>query len=238
MAEEASAEFGLLLIEILEELKHNESANLYKLQIISSTLTIKDKTGDKMFSDSELEDIQSCKSIETLLINKLRHCYRWDDHHLLIVLMKSLKAKNCLKLLHFFEIKYYSQIKLHEIQAQLPPEGSKISEGYEKMIAIVDKIFSEITMEEYDELKQFIADHCGVEPYVVSPFLKAHSFFSVAIEWSIPAKAISYMTDAAKINAQKFCEEKFMYLKISTTVIFDYRDNVRLFLMLLLVYIL
>ena len=28
-----------------------------------------------------------------------------------------------------------------------------------------------ITKEEYDELKYFIAEHCGVEPYMLSPFL-------------------------------------------------------------------
>ena len=225
--DKVSAEFGVLLFEILEELKQNESANLTKLKIISSTLTVKDKSEIKMFSDSELEDIQSCKSIETLLVNKLRHCYRWDDHSLLTVYMSSLKSEKCLKLLHLFDAKIYSLHKLHQIQEQLPPESSEVPKDYVKMIAIVDKVFSEITKEEYDELKKFIADHCGVEPYVISPFLKTHPYFSIAIEWGIPVTATSYMIEMAKINEQKFCKETFVCLKISSAVIFDHRDNVR-----------
>ena len=165
VAENASIEFGHLLSEILEELKQNESAYLDKLQIISSTLTVKDRSGVKMFSDGQLEDIQSCTSIKILLVNKLRHCYRWDDHYLLNVLLSSLKAEKCLKLLHLFEVKVYSQLKLHEIKAQLPQESSEIPEGYEKMIAIVDKVFSEITKADYDELKS--------------------SLLQITVEWSL-----------------------------------------------------
>ena len=44
------------------------------------------------------------------------------------------------------------------------------------MVAIVDKLFSDITKEEYVELKQFISQHCGVEPDVMSPFSKASPF--------------------------------------------------------------
>ena len=225
--EKASTEFGLLLIEILNVLKQNESDNLEKLQIISSTLTVKDSSGVRIFSDSELEDIQSCTSIKTLLINKLRHCYRWDDYSMLTVFMSSLNAGKCLKLLHLFEIKIYSQIKLQQICEQLPQESSTVPEDYKKMIAIVDKTFSSITKEEYDELKYFIADHCGVEPCVISPFLKARPFFSVAIEWCIPVNAVSCMIETARANTHKFCKETFKYLNISSTVIFDYRKNVR-----------
>jgi len=225
--EKASAEFGLVLIEILKELKQNESDNLEKLQIISSTLTVKDSSGVRMFSDSELEAIQSCTSIRTLLVQKLRHCYRWDDYSMLIVLLSSINAKESLRLLRLFEIKVYSQIKLHQIQAQLSQEQIDLPKGYEKMIAIIDKIFLDITKIEYDELKQFIADHCGVEPYVVSPFLKASPFNSVIIEWLVPVTAISYMIETAKSNTHKFTKEIFAYLKISSTVIFDHKDNVR-----------
>jgi len=38
------------------------------------------------------QTINSCKDIKTLLVEKLRHCYRWDDHPLLTVLMSSLNA--------------------------------------------------------------------------------------------------------------------------------------------------
>ena len=104
-ADQASVEFGVLLREILKELKKNESENLELLKIMSSALTVKDKSGVRVFSDSELEGINACDNINTLLVVKLRHCYRWDDHSMLNVLMSSLHAEKCVELLETFQIK-------------------------------------------------------------------------------------------------------------------------------------
>ena len=225
-AEQASAEFAILLQQILKELKKNENDNLELLKIMSSTLTVKNKSGVRMFSDSELEGIYACDNINTLLVVKLRHCYRWDDHSMLTLLMKNINSQECLKLLQLFEFKMYSQIKLQQICEQLSEGSSRIPDCYDKMIAIVDKIFSDITKEEYDELKQFISQHCGVEPYVMTPFSKASPFSSIVIEWSIPINPVSYMIRTANRNAHVFTKEIFVYLKISSTVIFDHRDIV------------
>ena len=223
----ASAEFGILLEQILEELKKHEVDNLKLLKIMSSTLTVKDKSGVRMFSDSELEGIKACNDIDTLLVFRLRHCYRWDDHPVLTLLVKKINSEKCLNLLQLFETKVYSQFKLQQICEQVLQESSTFPEGYHKMIAIVEKIFSSITKEEYDELKQFISQHCGVEPYVMSPFSKASPFSSVVFEWFISISAVSYMIERAKSNVTKFTKEIFLYLKISSTVIFDNRNNVR-----------
>jgi len=101
-AEQASAEFAVLIQQILKELEKNERQNLEFLKIMSSTLTVKEKSGVRMFSDSELEDIQACNNLNTLLVVKLRHCYRWDDHSMLNVLTSSINAKECVELLEKF----------------------------------------------------------------------------------------------------------------------------------------
>jgi len=72
------------------------------------------------------------------------------------------------------------------------------------MIAIVDKIFSSITKEEYNELKQFIPQHCGAEPHMMYPFSKVSPSSLIVIEWFIPVCAVSYMIKSAESNAQKF----------------------------------
>jgi len=230
-AEQASVEFGILLREILKELKNNEKDNLELLKIVSSTLTVKERSGVRMFNDSELESIDACDNIRTLLIVKLRHCYRWDDHSMLTVLLSSLNAEKCLRLLHLFDIKIYSKMKLQQIREHCVQESIKLPEGfpegYHKMVAIInDKIFSSITKEEYDELKQFISQHCGVEPYVMSPFSKASPFSSVVLEWLIPATSIPYMMQVAKQNINNFIKENITFLKIASTVILDNRLNV------------
>ena len=227
-AEQASVEFGILLNEIIKELKKNENENLELLKTISSSLTVQKREGARMFSDSELEGIHACNNVSTLLVVKLRHCYRWNDHSMLTVLMSSLNTTKSLKSLHLFETKLYSKMKLKHMHEHCFQESSEFPEGYHKMVAIVNKIFSSITKEEYDELKQFISQHCGVEPYVMSPFSKASPFFSIAFEWFIPVTAVSYMIETAKSNVNYIKKPKiFEYLKISSTVILDQRDNVR-----------
>ena len=229
-ADRASVEFGILLNEILKELKKNESENLRLLKRTSSTLTVKDTSGVRMFSDSEVEEIYACNDIETLLVVKLRHCYRWDDHSMLNVLMLSLNAMKSVELLEDFRTNINIKMKLQEIYEQCLKEKCEFPEGYHKMVAIVDKkVFSSITKEEYDELKQFISQHCGVEPYVMSPFSKASPFSSVVFEWFIPVSVVPYMIETAKNNAQYFTKTTFLYLKISSEMILDHRKNVRSF---------
>ena len=205
----------------------NERENLRLLKRTSSTLTVKDKSDVRMFSDAEVEGIYACNDIEVLLVVKLRHCYRWDDHSMLNALMGKIKSKKCLKLLQLFESKTYSKIKLQQMSMQVLQDSTPFPDNYHKMVAIVDKIFSDITKEEYDELKQFISQHCGVESYVISPFSKASPFSSIVFEWFIPVSAVPYMIATVKNNVHKFTKTMFLYLKISSEVIFDHRENVR-----------
>jgi len=224
--DKASIEFGFLLEEILEELEKNKTSNLHKLQTISSALTVQNNSKVHVFTDRQLEEIWACDSIRTLLIIKLRHCYRWDDFIMLTKLMSSIKSEKCLHLLESFEVKIKSEMKLQHIYEYCIQKGFEFSEEYHKIIAIVDnKIFSDITKKEYDDLKHFVSKQCGVEAYVISPIIKASSS-SLILEWFIPVTAVVHMIEIALSNKGNFTKVYFVYLKISSAVIFDCRDNV------------
>jgi len=227
--DEASVEFGVVVSELLTELEKNKSENLKKLKTISCSLTLKRNPTMKVFADREIEAIQACDSIDVLLNVKLRHCYRWDDYSMLRILMSSLIAKKSLKLLEKFENKLDSKMKLQQIAEHCSNTKASLPSGYQKMVAIVKKDFYSISKKEYDKLKQFTSQHCGVEPHVICPFSKASPFDSFAIEWFISASVVSYAITKAKRNVQNFSAKMFVYLKISSTVIFDHRDNVRFY---------
>jgi len=234
--DEASIEFGILLKEILEELEKNKTSNLLQLQTISSTLTVQNNSKVRVFTDRQLEEIWACDSIPILLMIKLRHCYRWDDFSMLTILMSSLKSEKCLHLLESFDVKIKSEMKLQHIYEYCRQKGFEFSEEYRKIIAIVDnKIFSDITIEEYGVLKHFVSEQCGVEAYVISPIIKASSS-SLILEWFIPVTAVAHMTEIALSNKGNFIEMCFVYLKISSTVIFDCRNNVSSFTVMVYVY--
>ena len=173
-----------------------------------------------------MEEIRACNSIDTILTGKLRHCYRWDDCSMLYKLMLSVNSTSCLNLLKKFQVKVNSEMKLQQIYEHCKQKGFEFSEEYHKIVAVVnDKIFSDITLEEYHVLKHFVSEQCGVEDYVISPFIKASSS-SLILEWYIPVTAVNHMITIGSNSEDKFVKNCIVYLKISSIVILDYRDIV------------
>ena len=224
--DKASVEFGILLSDIIMELEKNETGNLRKLKIISCTLTVQENSKVHVFNDRQMAEIRACNSIDTILTDKLRHCYRWDDCSMLSILMSSVNSESCLNLIKKFEAKVNSKMKLQQIYEYCKKKGFEFSEQCHKIVAIVDdKVFSDITLEEYHVLKHFVSEHCGVEDYVISPFIKASSS-SLVLEWYIPVTAVDHMIEIAYNNKGDFIKRCFVYLKISSSVILDCRDMV------------
>ena len=224
--DEPSVEFGVLLNEIVKELEKDEDNNLRTLKTVSSTLTIQKSSKVHVFTDEQLKEIQACNSIYTLMVYKLRHCYRWDDFSMLTKLMSLIDSKKCLSLLKKFEVKINSKMKLQHIYEHCKQTSVKFSAEYHKIVAIVDdKIFSKITQKEYNVLKHFVSEQCGVEDYVMSPVTKI-AVSSLILEWYIPVTAVAHMIKIALNNKGNFTKNCFMYLKISTTLIFDHRNIV------------
>lgn len=194
--------------------------------MMSSTLTVKNKPDARMFNDKQIEEIQACNNVQTLLMNKLRHCYRWDDFSILTVLMSSMDSEKCLNLLETFKVKIDSKMKLQQIYEHCKQTECCFSEEYHKMVAIVkDKFFFTITKEEYEKLKKFISEQCGVEAYVMSPLSKASSS-SLLLEWHIPCTAVAFMIEIASKNKSVFIKKNFVYVKISSTVVLDCLNSV------------
>ena len=224
--ERASMEFGILLAEIVKVLEEDEPTNLLLLQSISSTLTIQNNSEVHIFNHKQLEEIQACNRIRTLLTINLRCCYRWDDFKMLIWLMSSLNSEKCVNLLKSFETKVDSKMKLKQIDEYCKKKKLCFSEEYHKMSAIVNnKNFDKISNEEYLELKYFISEQCGVEDYVISPLCNA-SPSSLILEWYIPLTAVTHMIDIAFKNRNMFMKKSIVYVKISSVVVLDCRDSV------------
>ena len=209
--EQASIEFGFLLANIIKELVKNESVNLETIKVMCSCLTIEQHSDALYFNEEQQEAIDACSSIRRLFTRNLRDCWRWDDISLLKKIVQSLDSSDhCERLLDQYEKKIYVQMKLQEIHEYCQHEKQNLPEGYHKMVAIIrDKIFSQITLEEYNKLRDFVSEHCKVEPYVISPFIKADDS-SLLLEWMIPLNAVPHMIEMATINASAFIALNFI----------------------------
>ena len=225
--EQASTDFGILLSNIIKELSKNEPENLELIKDVCSCLTVKDDPSALLFNEDQQEAINECGNIRTLFRKNLRHCWRWDDFSMLTTIVQSLDSTDhCMQLIHQYEKKLYSKMKLKDIHEYCKQESKDLPEGYYKMVAIVEKkSFLRITLEEYRQLKEFISQHCKVKPYVISPFNDSESG-SLLLEWFVPSTAVPHMIEMATVNANIFIAQNFMFMKISSKVIFDKRDNV------------
>ena len=223
--DQASTEFGILMTKIIKELKKNESEYLEDIKNTCAFLTVKGNPNVFLFNEDQRQAIKACDNITTLFTGYLRGCWRFDEFPLLKKLIQSIDSDCCEEMLNQYEKKLNILMKLQDIHERCKQEKQTIPPGYHKMVAIVEnKIYSRITKEEYDELKEFIVKHCEVEEHFLFPFSRAaHS--SLILEWFISATAVSYMVETATRNANMFITNSFVYLKISSHVIFDKRIN-------------
>ena len=225
MPHKASAEFSILLVSIMKELKKNEVENLETIKDMCAFLTVNDNSDALLFNEDQCENIKACKGINILFTKHLRGCWRWDDFSLLKTIIQYLGSDRCEELLSQYESKIYCKMKLKDIYEQCMRDNLAIPTGYDQMVAIVsNKIFSRITKEEYDELKQFVAKHCRVKEYAIYPFHEMEES-SLLLIWSIPSTAVSHIVEAATRNSFMFIINAFVFLQVSTKVIVDRRKT-------------
>ena len=229
MPHEVSNEFGVLVADIIKELKKNEAENLETIKDICCNLTINGDSDTFLFNEEQQKSMSACNQIRILFRQHLRGCWRWDDFSLLKTIIQYLGSDRCVKMLRQYEQKLNYKMRLEEIYEQCKKEKLDVPRGYRRLVAVVNnKIFSSITKEEYDELRRFIVKNCGVNEYAILPFNKAAES-SLRLEWSIPSTAVSLMVKTAIRNSFMFIIHSFVYLRISAKVIIDRRkfNNVR-----------
>ena len=227
--DKASSEFSILMASIIKELRKDEVENLETIKDICSFLTVKDDPDTLLFSEEQQKAINACSQIRNLFRMHLRGCWRWDDFSLLKVIIQYIDCDKCKEMLDQYELKLCYEMKLKEIYKQCK-EKLEFPREYHIMVAVVqNKMFSQITKEEYDELKKFTAQYCGVNEYAIFPYWKVEES-SLRLEWFIPLTAVLHMVETATRNSFMFIIKAFVYLRISSKVIFDTRklNNVRI----------
>ena len=226
-----SIEFSKLVSKIITELKKNEEENLDIIKDLCPYISPKDDEKVLLFSKDQLKAIDAHNDIRRLFKEDLRECLRWNEFSLLEEIIKYINSSVCKSLLSQYKQNIEYRMKLKEIYDNFEKEKCSQPEGYSEMVAIIkDKNFFEITLEEYNEIKEFTAKHCGVKSWFLSRFVETLPFYSLLIKWFVPLSVVSYMVKIATDNTDIFIGKNFVYLKISSVVVFDKRDNVRKFI--------
>ena len=204
--------------------KNNEVENLKAIKSTCAYLPISKSSKKPMFTGEQLKEIDDCKNIQEVL-RQLRFHLRWDDHLILAAILDRIDSEECEELLGRFQSKIDCQMKLEQIFKECKKQELEVPKEFVDMVAIVNKKYSRITKQEYDQLKCFIAEHCGIELYVLSPFLNM-SPSSLLLEWLVPSTAVTHMVETATKHKHIFINNSFIFLKIENTVVLDIKREV------------
>ena len=217
----ASVEFSKLVREIVSELEKNEKHSLIYIRDLCTHLSPKDDPTALLFSRERLTAINACNDLKALFL-ELRDCWRWDNLSLLEEIVEAVGTSDCKSLISQYQQNLDYEMELRMIYKHFEQEKC-LPDGYTAMFAVAEKSYFEITLEEYSELKEFASQCCGVKQMFMSPFARSSPDSSVLFEWFIPLTAISYMVKKATSNASAFTQKGFVFLKIDSTEIFDFR---------------
>ncbi|XP_065903666.1 uncharacterized protein [Dysidea avara] len=213
---DTSREFGAVVADIAEVLNKCTIERLDKIKLVCLHLT----TGQNIpfLSQEETCRIQEAKSIYDIF-TVMRPYWNWSSHRLLRTIIKRVKSQQALDMLEKFENKIDYKMKLKDIHEHLRKQNVPIPSGYYKMTAIVDKDYSEITLEEYSEIEEFVHECLGqAQP---STATKSNS---IQIVWYVADIAIDSLCSKAAQCKEAFILESFVFLEIGAKVIFDNRQ--------------
>ena len=216
--DDLSVEFGAVVSDIAEELEQCIQKKLEKLKLVCYHLT--DGRNKLILSQYEKDQIKHSKTVYDIFEVVSPH-WRWNSHRLLVTIIKRVKSPRALEMLDRFKKKIDYKSKLKSVHDLLERRNEPFPPGYCKMVAIVDKDYSEITLEEVSELEKFVEEYLGVRG-----FSEVHPSNSVCVLWHVPIAAVKSLSTKARQYKDGFILESFLYLKIGDVIVFDIRQNV------------
>ena len=182
-----SLEFSALVADVAEILN---VTHLNKLKLVCCGITTPENS--LMFGERESAAIQACISFFDMFY-QLRHHWRWDNHRLLFTLIKRSNSQKALEKLEQFERKIDYTKKLRDLSSSFQSAHRSLPPGYAKMVAIIEKDYSDFSLEDCKELDEYLTSSFGSALH--PPTYEKSS--SIKITWYIPAGAVGGLLSKA-----------------------------------------
>ena len=201
--DDLSLDFSALVADVADIL-NKPPAVLEKLKLVCCNINTAERS--LLFSDKESAAIRASSSVFDIFY-ELRDHWRWDNHRLLFILIKRSGSQEALDRLKLFEKKIDYTKRLTDFTKQFQSARKPLPPGYAKMIAIIQKDYTDFTLKECDELDEYLAD-CFKSPTLTVPHYESSN--SIKVTWYIPIEAVS-----ATLSRAYQAKELFQFLKIS-----------------------
>ena len=212
---EPTVEFGALLSDIQDILEEKFKSNLNKLKTICFNLRSKENA--LLLNSQEIAKIKACSSVYDLFI-ELRGLWRYDHHPLLLMMVKKSGSKEAMEKIKMFRNKMKYHKKLKEVYDHSKSSQIPLPDGYSKMVAIVEKDYDDITLEECEEIEKMLLSYFG-GPALRPPTYEPSN--SIKITWYIPTEAIDRVLKRAHQATEIFPYLSISFFEVSGIVIWN-----------------
>ena len=206
-AEEASLEFTAVVADVAGELEKCDNKDINKVKTVCYNL--KTPNGKPVLSSDDKEKIKTSNSMFDIFEVIDPH-WRWNSHRLLFLIIKRVQSPTALELLEKFRRKINYQIKIKDIYKHFQHSKQPVPIGYTRMEAIIDKDYSDISLEEFSELEKFVDQHLGI---IQCP-IEVNQSKSIEVVWLVSIKAVDSLCSIVFKYKETLLCKSFKSLKI------------------------
>jgi len=214
--EDASRDFSAVVTDIADILENTIKHSIDKFKCFCLHFTAEGQN-QNFFTPKEIEAIKSCTSFYQLFseTNKL---WRWDSHRLLEMIIDRTKSEEAAAKLRDYRQKIDHQMKLKELAEAYQCSNEEPPPGYKKMVAIVDKDYATIVLEDCFKIDTYISECLG--QFECTEYSESDS---VKFVWIIPLDAAEELREKASKLKEAFKKASFISLEIHEVTIFNHR---------------
>ena len=209
-----SLEFSAMVADVADIL-HKSPAVLNKLKVVCYSITTTENS--LLFSDKESAAIRAGHSVFDVFY-ELRGHWRWDNTSLLFKIIKRSGSREALAKYEQFQNKVTYTKKLIELASYFQSVQRPLPSNYTRMIAIIEKDYSDFTVKECQELDDCLANAFGS---VALPPANVEKSNSIKVTWYIPIEAVSGILSNAYRSRELFKLLSISYFEIDEVVIWN-----------------
>ena len=212
-------DFSAVVADVVAELENCVNKNIEKVKAVCYNLkTPQDKP---VLSVNDKKKIKSCESMYDIFEVMEPH-WSWHSHRLLFIIIKRVKCPEALGLLEKFNKKINYQMKIKSIYKHFEHNKLPVPSGYVRMVAIIDKDYDDISLEEFSELEEFVSTYLGI---IQCPY-KVNQSQSIEVIWLVSIEAADTLRSKILQHKEIFLQKSFLYLKIGDTDILNTKSQV------------
>ena len=174
-----------------------------------------DNANIPLFNTEKKSEIDNCKDFRELFEIVSQHV-SWDEHSILTQIIDECDSDEAKQEFTKYKRKRAISKSLEIIsstESHPPP-------GFEKFCVIIDKPYMQLTVEKYEETKEFIFKNLDTNRYCTNAYIRV-LFDSLHLEWHVTTQATPHMIKIALKRKTFFEENHFVFMKIGNEVIID-----------------